>query len=77
MRRGGEIGRHASFRYLWGKPCGGSSPLLGRYYFEIYLCTSRREILPAKWREIEAFQKLNLNKDVAKQSSLFDQDPLK
>lgn len=31
--RGGETGRHASFRYLWGKPCGGSSPLLGKLSF--------------------------------------------
>lgn len=27
--RDGGIGRHASFRYLWGKPRGGSSPLPG------------------------------------------------
>lgn len=27
--RGGGIGRHASFRCLWGQPRGGSSPLLG------------------------------------------------
>jgi hypothetical protein len=30
--RGGGIGRHPSFRYLWGKPRGGSSPLLGTIF---------------------------------------------
>lgn len=33
--RDGEIGRHASFRYLWGNTRGGSSPLLGTICFEL------------------------------------------
>ena len=32
--RSGEIGRHAWFRTMWGKPRGGSSPLSGTIFID-------------------------------------------
>ena len=47
--RGGEIGRHASFRCWWGQPRGGSNPLLGTIYILAKNCNNFRYDHPHHW----------------------------
>src|SRR5262245_26301942 len=53
-RRGGEIGRRAGFRCQWGKPRGGSSPLLGTNPSAIKRLDSRSASLVHIWYTYEA-----------------------
>ena len=47
---GGEIGRRATLRSLWGQPLAGSTPVLGTFYFS---CRKRfRLYLPAEQLEL-------------------------